>query len=99
MIDKNDTRWVRFWRTWRGTTKKSETYQRLSYIGSDEEKTLRDCAEAWGTNQGPSSSEFQYGFEIVDKPPKEWIAEKIKKLKGQLVTIVGEIEDLVELTR
>lgn len=99
MIDKNDTRWVQLWRTWRGTSKKSETYQRLSYIGSDRENALLNYAKKWSTEQGPGSNDFGYGFKIVDKPPKEWIAEEIKSLKSKLITIVGTIEDLTKLAR
>lgn len=84
MLDSDDTRWVRFWRTWRGTSKKSETYQRLSDIGSDEKEELRECAEEWGTRQGPASSEFSYGFEIVDKPPKKWITDRIERLQDEI---------------
>jgi len=97
MIDENDTRWVRLWRGWRGTKRITETYQRISYIGSDDEKVLRDVAESWGTDMGPNSTEFSYGFSVVDKPPQDWIAQQIKTLKDKISTATAEIEELTKL--
>lgn len=95
-VKPDDTRWVRFWRSFR-SGRDAETYQRLSYHGTSDEEYLRWEAEKWGSDQGPASVDFRYGWEIVDCPPKKWLLEKIDRLSSNAAAMIEESHRLAEL--
>jgi len=94
-IETDDTRWVRFWRSFR-SGRNATTFQRLSYHGTTDEDYLRHEAERWASDQGPNS-EFRYGWEIVDKPPLEWLMERIDQLDQSIDYATSEAAALREL--
>jgi hypothetical protein len=95
MTKKKENRWVRLWRSWRGG-RVTDTYVRLEYLGSDEEKDLKDAAEEWGENQLPGS-EFSYGYEIVAQPPREWLDKEIERLRDLIANSRKEITSLMKI--
>jgi hypothetical protein len=95
-VAEDDTRWVRFWRNWRGTKRVTEVFRRLRYYGTANEEYLRHAAERWGSDIGPAS-DFNYGWEIVAYPPKKWLMEKIERLDQTIYSSIAERDALVEL--
>jgi len=95
-VGPDDTRWVRFWRSFR-SGRSATTFQRLTNHGTTDEDYLRHEAERWASDQGPASYDFRYGWEIVDKPPLEWLMERIDRLERTINGCTSEAEALREL--
>jgi len=60
--------------------------------GYDEkdEVSLKSFAEDWARNDcgGYDSEYYRYGFEIVPKPPKEWLEKELKRLKEEQESLI-----------
>lgn len=91
-----ETRWVRFWRKFR-TGRTIDTYVRLSHIGFGDKTALKNAAEDWADEQGAPGYDFEYGFEIVDQPPEEWIDKEIAHQQRILIAAREEIDNLMKL--
>lgn len=92
-VKPDDTRWVRFWRSFR-SGRDAETYQRLAYHGTTDEDYLRQEAEQWASDQGPAGYDFRYGWEIVDQPPDEWLRGRVNQLRGRIKSDTDEVAAL-----
>jgi len=80
-------RWYRFWKTVHGHPA-GELYTELDYEPDDEEN-LKNEAEDWADRiHGGSHTGYKYGYQHVDKPPKEWIEHEIR-----------ECEDAIKINR
>lgn len=87
-MSKKEGFWVRLWMDRERSSKTEETYEYLTYDdGYDEkdEESLKSIAEdwAWHDKQGYNSEYYRYGFEIVSKPPKEWLEKELIRLKKE----------------
>jgi len=96
-MSKKEGFWVRFWMEKERSFKTEETYEYLTYEeGCDEkdEESLKSFAEDWAQNdcRGYNSEYYRYGFEVVPKPPKEWLEKELKRLKEEqeLLTLIKE---------
>jgi hypothetical protein len=95
-VGPDDTRWVRFWRSFR-SGRNAETYQRLSYHGTSDEDYLHDEALRWAEDQGPRGYDFRYGWEVVDCPPKKWLLDDIDRLTAMIDACASERNALIGL--
>lgn len=93
--------WVRFWMSKERSPKTEETYKHFDekdgYSEKDEE-LLKCLVEDWANNdcRGYNSEHYRYGFEIVSKPPKEWLEKELKSLKGKQESLAAK-EELIKL--
>ena len=81
--------WIRYWNN---KSYSNEDYKYYPYSDGwkkedkDKEEMWRKEAEAWAENKGCwAYNSFEYGFEFVDKPPKEWLDKKISRLESSLI--------------
>lgn len=95
-VGPDDTRWVRFWRSFR-SGRNATTFQRLSDHGTTDEDYLQQEALQWAEGQGPRGYDFRYGWEIVDKPPLKWLMERIDGLEQTIDYATSEAAALREL--
>lgn len=87
--------WYKFW-------KKSGSMQSLDedYILLDDEiysteKHIKQRCEEWAEIIGGRfNTHYSYGFESIDKPPKEWLNKQIKRLKAHIQYTQKEITEL-----
>ena len=92
--------WVLFWMEYgRGHTVRKETYVFLKYKDgySEDKEDLRSLAENWCQydKQGCDLDRYNYGFEIVPKPPNTWLEEELKKLRSKHEEIIRQ-ENLIK---
>jgi hypothetical protein len=76
----------------RGHTIINEKYEYLLYedgYTKEDTKILDNEAYNWAYNDmgGRDKMRFTSGFEIVDKPPHEWIMEELVRTQGELLKI------------
>ncbi len=100
-MTKKEGFWVRLFIEYgRGHTVTEETYVYLTHeAGYDEkdEESLRLEAENWANhdNRGYALDRYKYGFEIVPKPPKEWLEKELDRLEEEIESLMAE-EDLIK---
>ncbi len=96
--------WVRFWMEYgRGSTTKEETYEFLKYADSYTEKEKKDdeflrlLAQEWcqQDHMGWSFDSYHYGFEVVEKPPIEWLVKELKNIIEKQDELI-EQKELIE---
>jgi len=95
-VKPDDPRWVRFWRSFR-SGRNAETYQRLAYHGTTDEDYLQQEVLRWAEDKGPRGYDFRYGWEIVDRPPTDWLQHHLYRLKQHHDGIGEEIRALEAL--
>lgn len=96
--------WVRLWMEYgKGHTKTKDTYTYLKYedgYTKEDEEFLRSLAHDWAQydEMGFNLDRYSYGFEIVARPPDDWlekelksVIEEIKLLKFKLKLIRSEL--------
>ena len=91
--------WVRLWMEYgRGHRNTEETYREFPDEW-DKEEILKDETEHWAQNEkdGWSKERYDYGWERVPKPPKEWLEKRIESAKSSIVHWKVEIKKLENL--
>lgn len=78
--------WVRLWMERERSFKTEDTYEYLTYEDGYNEKnedSLKSIAEDWARNamRGYNSEYYRYDYEIVDKPPIEWLEKELVRLR------------------
>ena len=100
-IMKKEGFWVLFWmESGRGHTVRDETYEFLKYedgYSEKDEEILRSEAGDWCQydKKGCNLDRYNYGFEIVPKPPNDWLEKELKKLGSKREEIIRQ-EDLIK---
>ena len=82
--------WYRFWKKSGPMQGLRETYR---YFEEDQnKKTLKTWAEEWADRMpGGHNTSYNYGWEKVEVPPKEWLETQIKYIGGE----IGKIRDKI----
>lgn len=100
-MSKKEGFWIRLWMDRERCHKKEETFEYLlredGYDEKDEE-SLKSLAEDWSRHdkQGYNSEYYRYGFEIVSKPPKEWLEKEFIRLMKKQESLMVQ-ENLIKL--
>lgn len=103
--DNKDGFWVKYWMEYgRGSTTRTETYEFLKYADgyTEEDKKNEDflkiLAQEWcqKDHMGWSFDSYHYGFEVVEKPPEEWISDELIRSSDKMVELSGHILRLAE---
>jgi len=86
-------KWYRFWKTVQGY-KAGEDYRQFKDDASVDELIKEEC-EYWAEYcvSGGSNVGYRYGFELVDKPPKEYLIKEIIRLKRDMINTHKELEE------
>lgn len=86
-------KWYRFWKTVQGY-QAGEDYRQFPDDASEDE-LIKDECDYWAEYcvSGGSNSGYRYGWDKVDKPPKEYLIKEIKRLKNNLIHINNELKE------
>lgn len=92
-MSKKEGFWIRlFFEYGRGHSKTEETYVYLTHedgYSEKDEEILKSIAHDWAQydNHGCNLERYEYGFEVVIRPPTEW-------LEKELIRIMKKYESL-----
>jgi len=86
--------WYKFWKKSGPMQGLDDDYFLLDekYWPTEEDVKLK-CESRAGEVGGGFNTHYSYGFEKVDKPPKEWIDKRIKQLKKTIKYRQKEIKE------
>ena len=92
--------WIRLWMDRERSSKIEETYEYLSREDGYDEKdedSLKSVAEHWAQydNRGYGSEYYRYGFQVVPKPPREWLEKGLIRLRKEQESLTIQ-ENLIE---
>lgn len=93
--------WVKFWMEHgRGHTVRDETYIFLEYkegYKETDDELLKMMAHDWCQyeNRGYNCERYHYGFDVVERPPAEWLEKELKKL-GKKRENIENMEKLIK---
>lgn len=99
-IMKKEGFWVLLWmESGRCHTIRDETYVFLRYEDgySEDEEDLRSLAHDWCQydKEGCDLDRYDYGFDIVSKPPDVWLEKELKELRSKREEIIRQ-ENLIK---
>lgn len=97
---KKEGFWVLFWmESGRGHTVRDETYVFLNYKGYEEkdDESLRSLVHDWCQYEkgGCDLDRYSYGFDVVLKPPNDWLEKELKRLRDEQEEIIHQ-ENLIK---
>jgi uncharacterized protein YecA (UPF0149 family) len=93
--------WALFWmESGRGHTVREETYVFLKYedgYSEKDEEILRSEVRDWCQydKKGCNLDRYDYGFEVVAKPPNTWLEKRLEKLRSEREAIISQ-ENLIK---
>lgn len=82
-------RWFYYWKKVQGRISSSDYIfisEEKSYIYADEKNHLEVCLN-WAeiVDNSGSNNGFDYGFDDVDFPPRDWVDKKILSIKKEII--------------
>ena len=86
-------KWIRFWKKVQGYDA-GETYRQFSEEFCDDESNIKEEAQYWADEiPGGQNRGYRFGFEEVEKPPKEYIIEEINETRRSIASLQRKLED------
>ena len=85
--------WYKFWKKVQGRDA-GETYRQFSDRFCTDENNIKEEAEYWADNiPGGQNRGYRYGFEKVEKPPKEYIIKEIDSTRRSIASLQKQLDD------
>ena len=86
-------KWYRFWKKVQGHDV-GETYRQFSDKFCEDVNNLKEEAQYWADEiPGGENYGYKYGFEEVEKPPKEYIIREIGYTRRSIANLQKKLED------
>ena len=87
--------WYKFWKKSGPMQAYIETYTLLEDRMYPSANSIKAEVEHWATTVGGGfNTHYTYGFERVDKPPKEWLEQQINHLTISINLIQKDIDEM-----
>ena len=84
-------KWYRFWKKVQGYNA-GEDYREFKDDAT--EKFIKEECEYWAESvPGGSNVGYRYGFEVIEKPPKEYIIKEIDSIRRSIAGLQKQLED------
>jgi hypothetical protein len=88
--------WYKFWHTYKGGR------EEIDYFYTDEklsDENLKNEVEQWMGSYFHTAEHVRYGWEKIDRPPKDWLSGTITSLKTRRLEIDRKIENLEDFLK